>query len=58
MNISSWQNKDLVNGDDVETVRIENNPISNLKFSDELALKRVGGGSIIEHRPLFSDDGE
>lgn len=26
--------------------------------SDDLILKRKGGGSIIDHRPLFSNDGE
>lgn len=25
---------------------------------DDLVVKRKGGGSIIDHRPLFSNDGE
>lgn len=28
------------------------------RFGDELVVKRKGGGSIIDRRPLFSSDGE
>ena len=33
-------------------------PAKSLDQADELILKRKGGGSIIDHRPLFSSDGE
>lgn len=30
----------------------------NSTDNNDLIVKRIGGGSIIEHRPLFSRDGE
>ncbi|XP_058803297.1 WD repeat-containing protein 75 [Phymastichus coffea] len=40
-----------------ENRKIKPNKMSSIK-SDDLILKRKGGGSIIDHRPLFSNDGE
>lgn len=31
---------------------------ANDVMNDDLVVKRQGGGSIIDHRPLFSNDGE
>jgi hypothetical protein len=36
----------------------ENNTKTPSNIVDDLILKRKGGGSIIDHRPLFSSDGE
>lgn len=33
-------------------------PPKRVQDTDDLVVKRKGGGSIIDHRPLFSNDGE
>lgn len=36
----------------------ENREKLNNSETDDLILRKKGGGSIIDHRPLFSSDGE